>query len=476
MVKRREILFAQVILVCDAIVLLASCLAAYLIRDGLLSPHFGPLSHYAGYKWIIWIILPAWFVSLWRFNLYRPSSHKSSGAIMLSLLKAQALAGLILLSAMYLTMSEYVSRLFLETFLLISWIVLLGERILVRLALHTHAKWRRAQRAWQVLVVSDERHFEGYLELLRANPHWGVKVVGRVDPPRSLPTNGDITNGAEAETCDRWAGLFRTDCIDEVVAVSPWQDAGGFDGLAEACAERGVVFRILVQMPPRAVGTYHVDDVGNGSYVVSLETVPQQYPLLLIKRALDIVGAAVGLALCGTVYPLYALWLRLRAPGSVLYRQLRLGRNGRPFMIYKFRTMYPDADQRFRELLDRNEMRGPIFKIKDDPRIIPGGRFMRRTHLDELPQFWNVLRGEMSLVGTRPPTPDEAASYRNHHFRRLSMRPGLTGLWQLNGNGAVADFEDIVELDCRYIDSWSLWLDAKIIAKTSVKTLSGQGW
>jgi lipopolysaccharide/colanic/teichoic acid biosynthesis glycosyltransferase len=138
--------------------------------------------------------------------------------------------------------------------------------------------------------------------------------------------------------------------------------------------------------------------------------------------------------------------------------------------------MRADAEQLKAALGVRNEMNGPIFKLKDDPRVTVTGRKLRRRHLDELPQFWNVLKGEMSLVGTRPPTGDETVAYLEHHQRRLSIKPGLTGLWQLNGNGAVTDFEEVVKLDCEYIDNWSLWLDAKIVAKTITKVMRGDGW
>jgi lipopolysaccharide/colanic/teichoic acid biosynthesis glycosyltransferase len=138
--------------------------------------------------------------------------------------------------------------------------------------------------------------------------------------------------------------------------------------------------------------------------------------------------------------------------------------------------MYVDAEERLKELLARNQMKGFIFKIKDDPRVTPTGSVLRRRHLDELPQFWNVLRGEMSLVGTRPPTTNELAQYLPHHRRRLSMKPGITGFWQLQGNGTVDDFESIVKLDCEYIDNWSLWLDCKVLAKTVLKVVRGGGW
>lgn len=160
----------------------------------------------------------------------------------------------------------------------------------------------------------------------------------------------------------------------------------------------------------------------------------------------------------------------------MFFAQTRVGKNGRRFSLYKLRTMYADAGQRLNELARFNEMRGPIFKMKNDPRVTPTGRVLRERHLDELPQFWNVLKGDMSLVGTRPPTTSEFEVYDDHHYRRLSIKPGLTGLWQIKGNGKVTDFEDVVKLDCEYIDNWSIWLDCKIIAKTVIKMISRTGW
>jgi len=275
-----------------------------------------------------------------------------------------------------------------------------------------------------------------------------------------------------------WAQVLKGYVVDEVVAVSPWQvsSASEWNELAEACSDRGIIFRTLVLMPRPKVGKYRIDDTGAGSYFVSLEAVPQDHMPLMIKRIIDIGAASLGLLACVLIFPFYALWLRLVSRGPVLFRQERLGRNGRLFTIYKFRTMHPNAEQQLGKLLDLNEMRGALFKIKNDPRIIRGGRFARRTHLDELPQFWNVLTGDMSLVGTRPPTPIEARAYEDHHYRRLSMRPGLTGIWQVAGNKVVRDFEEVVKLDCQYIDNWSLGLDLKLIAKTASKVMRGQGW
>jgi len=277
------------------------------------------------------------------------------------------------------------------------------------------------------------------------------------------------------ETYDSIEQLLSRHAIDEVLQIEP---CAGVDSatLPYLCAVRGITFRTLVRSPLGPVGRYTTERLGDGEYLLSLEMVPELGIGLAIKRAIDIVGALLGLILCGFAYLLYARRIRRETEGSVLFKQIRVGRNGRLFTLYKFRTMHATAEDRLCELTEHNEMTGHIFKMRDDPRVTPLGRMLRRRYLDELPQFWNVLQGEMSLVGTRPPTPNEVANYSAHHQRRLSMKPGVTGLWQLHGNGKVSDFEEIVKLDCRYIDNWSIWEDCKILLGTLLKFCHGGGW
>ncbi len=280
----------------------------------------------------------------------------------------------------------------------------------------------------------------------------------------------------QSEQAEAWPDVLRRYSVDEVVAVTTWDQSAIWNELAEACADRGLIFRQLIVMPKPKIGKYHIEAAGNGKYFVSLETVPQDFLALTVKRVLDIVGATIGVTFCAVIFPFYALWLRLVSPGTVLFRQQRMGRNGRFFTLYKFRTMRPDAEKELPDLMALNQMTGALFKIKNDPRIIAGGKFMRRTYLDELPQFWNVIMGDMSLVGTRPPTRGEVESYENRHHRRLSMRPGITGIWQVAGNSAIHDFEEVVKLDCQYIDRWSLGLDLKLIGQTLLKVARRVGW
>ena len=190
---------------------------------------------------------------------------------------------------------------------------------------------------------------------------------------------------------------------------------------------------------------------------------------------LDLVGALVGCVFLGILTVIVGPMIKLESPGPIFFAQKRVGRNGRIFKMYKFRSMYADAEERKKELMAQNEMNGLMFKMENDPRITKTGAFLRKTSLDEFPQFINILKGDMSLVGTRPPTLDEFAQYSPYHKKRLSFRPGLTGMWQVSGRSDITDFEEIVKLDVEYIDNWSFWLDIKILLKTFLEVFTQKG-
>ena len=195
-----------------------------------------------------------------------------------------------------------------------------------------------------------------------------------------------------------------------------------------------------------------------------------------VRRAQDVFFSLLALVVLSPLLLITSLAIWLDSPGSSpIFSQWRVGRNGKLFRLYKFRSMCPNAESKLNDLLKDNEMDGPVFKMKDDPRITRVGHFIRKTSIDELPQFFDVLRGDMSLVGTRPPTLDEYKQYESHHKRRLSMKPGITGLWQVSGRSNIEDFEEVVKLDVQYIDNWSLWGDIKILFKTVYVVFAGRG-
>lgn len=196
---------------------------------------------------------------------------------------------------------------------------------------------------------------------------------------------------------------------------------------------------------------------------------------LVLKRCMDIVGGMVGAILTLIIGFFVAIAIKLDSPGPVIFSQNRVGKNGRHFKMYKFRSMYIDAEERKKDLLQQNEMQGAMFKMTNDPRITKVGKFIRKYSIDELPQFFNVLKGDMSLVGTRPPTVEEVQKYKTEQKRRLSVTPGMTGLWQTSGRSEIYDFDEIVKLDLEYIDKWSIGMDIKLLVKTIVVCVKGDG-
>ena len=213
----------------------------------------------------------------------------------------------------------------------------------------------------------------------------------------------------------------------------------------------------------------------NGIMALSTSITPPATWQKAVKRAIDILGGLAGCLMTGLITIFVAPVIKLQAPGPIFFSQVRVGRNGRRFKIYKFRSMYTDAEERKKELMAQNKMKGFMFKLDNDPRIFPFGNFLRKSSLDEFPQFYNVLKGDMSLCGTRPPTLDEYIQYAPHHKSRLAMKPGITGLWQVSGRSEITDFEEVVRLDNEYIRNWSLSLDIKILFKTILVVFRRKG-
>lgn len=267
----------------------------------------------------------------------------------------------------------------------------------------------------------------------------------------------------------------KREVVDEVFINVPYHTGRSLKNVIMEFENMGVTVHLNIEVLENFEGFDKTVTMLGDIPVISFANTFFDYNKLIIKRAMDIIGSIIGLVITGIVIIFIAPPLLMESPGPLFFKQKRVGKNGRYFYMYKFRSMYKDAEERKKDLMDKNEMNGLMFKMTDDPRITKVGRFIRKTSIDELPQFWNVLKGEMSLVGTRPPTVDEFKKYESYHKRRLSIKPGITGMWQVSGRSSIEDFEEVVKLDLEYIDNWCLALDIKIIVKTIGVIFVGSG-
>lgn len=336
--------------------------------------------------------------------------------------------------------------------------------------------YRNRINASKVVVITTSERVEKILKQMMEPTDWNCKVVGIVllDEDRRGQT---ILGVPVIANKDNYLDSITHLVVDEVLLHAPRIQEGElfYKEMILELEKMGIVVNMNIDVINLGVNdSKTVYRLGN-YYVMAFTSRLFDYRLLLIKRMMDIVGAIIGLVLTAvvTVFIAPAIWLE--SPGPLIFKQQRVGRNGRIFKFYKFRSMYQDAEEQKKELMAQNEMQGQMFKLENDPRITKVGRFIRKTSIDEFPQFWNVLKGDMSLVGTRPPTLDEYENYESYQKRRISFRPGITGLWQISGRSNIKSFDEVVKLDLEYIDKWSLELDIKILLKTVGAVFHGVG-
>jgi exopolysaccharide biosynthesis polyprenyl glycosylphosphotransferase len=320
-----------------------------------------------------------------------------------------------------------------------------------------------------MLVVGTGPEAARFADRIEGHRQLGLRVVGHLAPAGDLVSVGERPVLGHVDEIER---VFGEQIVDEVAICLPAELIGLVEPVTRLCAEVGKVVRIPMGDLGLTIPGARVEEF-DGQPVMSLVYGPDRILSLVLKRVLDVALAAVALVVLVPVFAVIAAAILVVDGRPVLFRQVRLGLHGRPFSVMKFRTMVPDAEARLAEVEGMNELRGHAFKVTHDPRLSRTGRFLRAASIDELPQFWNVLRGEMSVVGPRPPLPREVEGYDLWHRRRLSMKPGITGLWQVQAR-REEDFDRWVELDLAYIDRWSIWLDLKIMLRTIPAMLQGR--
>lgn len=329
----------------------------------------------------------------------------------------------------------------------------------------------RGKKFSQLIVVTEERYARECVSDFQYDRYKEFEVTGVVivDADR---IGEEICGVPVVASADSFLEYVRINVVDEVFINGNTRESS--EALANELLELGLTVHFNLVRESRLMPNKLVERCGK--YLVlttsmKIATTRQ----VVVKRCMDIAGSLAGLLLTGIAFLIFAPLIKIQSPGPVFYAQTRIGRNGRRFKFYKFRTMVVGADKMKEELMAQNEMEGLMFKMEDDPRIFGVGKFMRKFSIDELPQFWNVLKGDMSLVGTRPPTEDEFEQYELHHKARLGIRPGLTGMWQVSGRSDIKNFEEIVALDTQYISDWSLGMDLRIIVRTIGVVLTGKG-
>jgi len=322
----------------------------------------------------------------------------------------------------------------------------------------------------RVLVVGAGEIGRAIMRTIMALPQLGYRVMGFIDDEVRERTIGRFPSLGGTNDLPR---LLEERIVDEVIITLPWASHKEIMRIVAQCERARVRARIVPDLFQMSLSRVDVEEVG-GIPLLGVKEVSIRGWNLALKRAIDVAVSAMTLLLLSPLILLIAALIKLESPGPALFRQTRTGRNGKPFTLYKFRSMRPEAEEELSELRDLDEAEGVFFKIREDPRCTRMGRVLRRLSLDELPQMYNILRGEMSLVGPRPALPREVERYEEWHRRRLVVPPGLTGLWQVMGRSDLA-FDEMVMLDLFYIENWSLWLDLKIILMTIPTVLSGKG-
>lgn len=457
----------------------AAFIGAYFIKRDLVPSPFGGLMIAPNYYIILLMIIIIWYVVFGTFDLYASYRKQSFGQIFWNMFKAVFTGMLIMILCMYVLKITDVSRLMLGIFFLLNVGLLTVSKRLVYRAL---ARYRsRGFNFRNVLIIGSKERAIDVIDAIGDRLEAGYRVLGCLDLDVS-ETGRSVKNGIRViGTVDQLQKILSEQVVDELIFAMPVkkiEDAGRYMALAE---KMGVSVRIVPDWQLKRIG--YVPEIALPTFemflgvpTLNLTTTPNSRGEILIKYTADYILAVI-LLICSLPFFIFiAVAIKLSSRGPVFFRQERSGLNGRRFMLYKFRTMVVDAEARRKELEAINEVDGPVFKIRNDPRIIPFiGTFLRKTGLDELPQLINILKGEMSFIGPRPPIPAEVERYDIWQRRRLSMKPGLTCIWQCTPNRNDVTFEAWMRMDLQYIDTWSLELDCRIFLKTIQVVLGGSG-
>ena len=415
-----------------------------------------------GWSMVVWVALAAWWEIYDRIDAAHPR-------VILRDTFRQCVLGSASIVLLEFLLRLDLSRTFLGLFAIFAWVLLCLFRLNAGRLLGIFRRGFAAPHYVMVAGVGEMAQRVG--ERIEAAADYGMRLAGFLaGANETVPA--ELAARHPVHPLEELPELLRRHVIDEIVFAVESRRLVELEEMFVLCEEEGVRTRVVLDFFPHINSQVHLDRLGSLP-LLTFSATPHDEIRLLLKRGIDVVLAGAALVLLCPFMLLIALLIRLTSPGPVIFRQTRCGLNGRTFVFYKFRSMCQDAEA-MRDSLAHMNQRTTVFKIPNDPRLTPVGRFLRKFSIDEWPQLWNVLKGDMSLVGPRPPLPEEVAQYQRWQRRRLRMRPGLTCLWAVKGRDKL-DFETWMRLDMQYIDSWSLGLDWTIILRTIPHVLSGRG-
>jgi exopolysaccharide biosynthesis polyprenyl glycosylphosphotransferase len=397
---------------------------------------------------------------------------KEFGKVFGQLLKVHAIGSTVIISAIYLLDPTGFSRALVISFVFMSLFLMTIVKALVKQVLILFR--RKGYNNRNIVIVGCGENARYFEQIVQNHSDWGLKISKYI-PICDESLIGTVPGCITLDSGDTLNDLCKQYAVDEVVFSLMPEQMSRIDDHVTSLLQMGLTVRMVVDLHEIPATRKEISLFHNELPMLTFHNKEFDAEQLFLKRCLDIVGSLAGLAIAALFFPFIALAIKLESNGPLFFSQDRVGINGRIFRCWKFRSMFMDAEKRKQDLMAFNEMKGAMFKIKDDPRVTRIGKILRKTSLDEFPQFFNVLRGEMSLVGTRPPTPDEVATYENWHRRRISIKPGITGLWQVSGRNKIEDFDEVVRLDIRYIEEWSLWLDVTLLVQTLWVVLARRG-
>lgn len=414
---------------------------------------------------IIWVII---FTKQKAYSYLRFTSIKKEFKIVA---KTTFFGVFILFAAFFLFRLGYIPRSYIVIFALVNFISLSLEKLILFYAVKVFRK--KGKNRKKIVVVGTGNRAKNFIETVEKNLGWGLDIIGLISGDKSK-VGMDFYGCEVIGRNDEIEKILHQNPVDEVIICVSTKRFDQIRDILECCEREGVQVRLNSDFFGKIAKKVKVDHI-HGLPIISFITVPDNEWALYIKRLLDIFISGFLLVVFSPLFLIITLLVRFTSKGSIFYQWNVVGLNKKPFKSWKFRTMVPNADQIKSDLKDYNIMKGPVFKLKNDPRITKIGKILRKYSLDELPQLWSVLKGDMSLVGPRPAGPHELERYKSWHRRKLSIKPGITCLWQISGRNEISDFNDWVRLDVEYIENWSLPLDLKILLKTIPAVFRGTG-